>query len=178
MVDSQGCTVTERKAICKLLNEHFTNVGPKMDAKIAKTAKMFNIFSSSKSFYSDPITPHKVVEQLHQLDPSKACGPENIPNQFCKMIGPIIASYLSDIFNACYDQEIYPSILKHTKMIPIHKSGNRNIATNYRPISILCAVSKVFEKLLYKRIEKFLSLNNTFTERQFGFRKGYSLKWH
>ena len=138
-----------------------------MDAKIAKTAKVFNIPCSSKSFYYDPITPHEVVEQLHQLDPSKACGPENIglPNKFYKMIGPIVASYLADMFNACYDQGIYPSILKHTKVISIHKSGNRNSASNYRPISILSAVSKVFENLLYKRIEKFLSLNNTITKR-------------
>ena len=132
MVDSQDCTVTEKKAIglCELLNEHFTNVGPKMDAKIAKTAQVFNIPSSLKSFYYDPNTPHEVVEQLHQLNPSKACGPENIPNKFYKTIGPIIASYLADIFNACYDQGIYPSILKHTKVIPIHKFGNRNSATN------------------------------------------------
>ena len=90
------------------------------------------------------------------------------------MIGPIVAPYVADIFNACYDQGIYPSILKHTKVIPIHKSGSRNSATNYRPISILSAVSKVFEKLLYKRIEKFLSSSNTITERQFGFRQGDS----
>ena len=126
-----------------------------MDAEIAKTAKVFNILSSSKSFYYDPIAPHEVVEQLHQLDPSKACGSENTPNKFYKMIGPIAASYLANIFNACYDQEIYPSTLKHTKVIPISKSGNRNSATNYKPISILPAVSKVFEKLLYKRNEKF-----------------------
>ena len=93
-----------------------------MDAKIAKTAKVFNIPSSSKFFSHDPITPHKVVKQLHELDPSEACSPKNIPNKFYKVIGPIVAHYLANIFNACYDQGIYPSILKlkHTKVIPIH----------------------------------------------------------
>ena len=56
----------------------------------------------------------------------------------------------------------------------IQKSDSGHLCTNYRPISMLSAASKVFEKLLYKRIEKFSSLNNTITERRFGFRQGYS----
>ena len=90
------------------------------------------------------------------------------------MIGPIIAPYLSNIFNNCYNNETYPSVLKHAKVTPIHKSGRKDIVSNYRPISILSAVSKIFEKLLYSRLEKFFSLNNVIAKQQFGFRPGFS----
>ena len=59
-------------------------------------------------------------------------------------------------------------------MIPVYKSGPKNLPSNYRPISLLSPTSKVFEKLLYVRLEKYFSLHNVITNQQFGFRKGYS----
>ena len=92
------------------------------------------------------------------------------------MIGPIIAPYLSNILKNCYNNETYSSVLKHAKVTPIHKSGRKDIASNYRPISILSAVSKIFEKLLYSRLENLFSLNNVITKQQFGFCPGFSTK--
>ena len=65
-------------------------------------------------------------------------------------------------------------LLKKAKIIPIHKAGGKDRVSNYRPISILCAVSKVYEKLLYIRLEKFFSSYKIITKQQFGFRQGYS----
>ena len=58
------------------------------------------------------------------------------------------------------------------------KGGDRSKPTNYRPISLLPAIGKLYEKLLYKRIYTFLSKNNTFSKNQFGFRSKLSTVDH
>ena len=63
-----------------------------------------------------------------------------------------------------------PEVLKLAKFWPFHKSGDRNDAGNFRPISLLPIISKVFKKILFKRIEDFLNLNKVLSPNQFGFR--------
>ena len=58
--------------------------------------------------------------------------------------------------------------------MPIHKRGSKNIAGNYRPISILSPFAKIFEKITYVRLEKLLTKNEVISPYQFGFRKGHS----
>ena len=65
---------------------------------------------------------------------------------------------------------LFPQCLKIAKIAPFFKNGDCSEPTNYRPISLLPAIGKLFEKLLYKRIYTFLSKNNTFSKTQFGFR--------
>ena len=114
--------------------------------------------------------------QFRQIYAFKASGPENVPDKFYKLLAPIISPYLSSIFTACYESGCFPAVLKCAKIIPLHKSGSRYTTNNYRPISLLSTISKVFEKLLYVRLEKFLSRNNeiTCTKHQFAFCQGYS----
>ena len=69
---------------------------------------------------------------------------------------------------------VFPNKLKIAKVIPLYKSGNRNCTSNYRPISILPTISKIFKKLLHKRIYNFLEHSNLIYDYQFGFRQGHS----
>ena len=66
---------------------------------------------------------------------------------------------------------VFPDELKIGKIIPLYKSGNKSVMSNYRPISILPTISKIFEKLLHKRIYEFFEKNNVIPDYQFGFRK-------
>ena len=112
---------------------------------------------------------------MSQLSSSKACGFENVPNNLYKLITPIISPFLADIFNKSYDLGTFPSILKYAKVIPLHKTGPKHLVNNYRPISLLSPIAKVFEKLLYVRLENFFSCKKVINNnQQFGFRKGYS----
>ncbi|XP_057310296.1 uncharacterized protein LOC130648273 [Hydractinia symbiolongicarpus] len=72
------------------------------------------------------------------------------------------------------DLGIFPSNLKTARVIPIHKKGSKLELTNYRPISLLTNIDKIFEKLIYKRVYGFLEANNVLYKQQFGFRKNYS----
>ena len=146
-----------------------------MNAKIAKASTKFKTPSVTKSFFMKQLHQKKSLHRFVSLILLKQMDQKiYIPNKFYRFIGPIITPYLSNIFNNCYNNETYPSVLKHAKVTPIHKSGRKDIASNYRPISILSAVSKIFEKLLYSRLEKFLSLNNVITKQQFGFHPDFS----
>ena len=68
----------------------------------------------------------------------------------------------------------FPDELKITRVIPLFKSGNRNLMSNYEPISILPTLSKIFEKLIHVRIYQFLDENQVLYHYQFGFRKAHS----
>ena len=145
-----------------------------MDAKILAATKHFTFPSLPSSFMYDPISKNEVYPQILLLNPLKAAGPENVPIKFLKILTPVISTYLRDAFNKCYETGIFPNPLKNTKIFPIYKAKQKDIASNYRPTSLLSPISKIFEKLLYSRLELFFSKNKVITKQQFGFRCGYS----
>ena len=81
---------------------------------------------------------------------------------------------LSLIINLSFCTGIFPNNLKTAKVIPIHKKGSKLELTNYRPISLLSNIDRIFEKILHKRVYGFLSMKKVLYEQQFGFRRGYS----
>ena len=147
-----------------------------MDSKISAPSKNFRLMTKRNisSFYFNSITDDEVLTEIHNLDVKKANGPEDIPIRFIKMIRTILAPLFSKIYNASYDLGIFPTSLKRSKVVPVYKSGTKNIAGNYRPISILSPFSKIFEKLIYVRLEKFLVKNYILSPYQFGFRRNHS----
>ena len=85
-------------------------------------------------------------------------------------MSPTISEQLSQIFNKCVEEECFPNLLKIGVVIPIYKEGLKNEAGNYRPISLLPVVGKLFENLLNKRILGFLIKRKVLSGRQLGFR--------
>lgn len=76
------------------------------------------------------------------------------------------------LVNLSFTTGTFPAILKKAIVLPLHKKGDREVMSNYRPISLLTSISKVFEKLVHARIYKFLSCNDFLSDEQFGFRPG------
>ena len=85
-----------------------------------------------------------------------------------------MAPALSFIINHCLSLGVFPQKLKIAKVIPIHKSGPTDKIENYRPISLLTSLSKIFEKLLLKRLVSFLDTQKILVPVQFGFRRAHS----
>ena len=84
-------------------------------------------------------------------------------NELCKP--------LSLIFNKSFEEGVVPTALKTAKVIPIYKSEDKRLVSNYRPISVLPAFSKVIERLVYNRLINFLNVHNLLSANQYGFRK-------
>ena len=82
-----------------------------------------------------------------------------------------IAGPLSNLINRCLEMAIFPCAEKCSKITPVYKSGEKTIMDNYRPISILPVISKVFERVVHNELYDYLEANNVLSERQFGFRK-------
>jgi hypothetical protein len=86
----------------------------------------------------------------------------------------IIAPYLALIFNNCLDEGVFPDLMKHSKITPIFKSGDCCDPSNYRPVSVLPALSKIFESILYSQMAAHFRFYNILHEKQYGFSKGKS----
>ena len=87
------------------------------------------------------------------------------------MILDKIMPILVFLFNKCLSDGTYPDVLKIARVVPIFKSGNPNNVSNYRPISNLSTINKLFEKILHTRLNSYLENYNIISEFQFGFRK-------
>ena len=104
----------------------------------------------------------------------KSTDHDGIRNKILKLCSPIIEGYLVDAVNKAIETQCFPKNLKEAKVIALSKEGDTSSPESYRPISLLSAMSKVFEKILYTRKRKFFSQTNLFADNQFGFRNQYS----
>ena len=81
---------------------------------------------------------------------------------------------IGKIFNHCIRKGTYPKSLKCAQVVPIHKGGQKDLCNNYRPISLLSPIKKIFEKLLHSRLYSFIEQHNMLSTNQSGFRSGLS----
>ena len=73
---------------------------------------------------------------------------------------------LNHLFNVCIDKSIYPDKMKDAIIKPIYKNNNNKLITNYRPISLLPQISKIFQKIIYNRLSNFINKNNIINNNQ------------
>ena len=125
------------------------------------------------SFYFNPTTSLEVRKHIFSLK-SKPCSIDQIPVSILKSLSNIISPILAKIVNDSMTNGHFPSSLKMAHIVPIHKSGSRNTVGNYRPISILSTYSKIFEKVVYSQLIKYLELKNILYSKQYGFRSNKS----
>ena len=103
-----------------------------------------------------------------------AVGYDNISINLIKESIDIIISPLTCIINLSITSGIVPKQLKIARVIPLFKSGEQDIFTNYRPVSVLPAFSKILERVMYNRLLRFLNNHNILSDNQYGFRKHHS----
>ena len=120
-------------------------------------------------------TPQEILNVINGLDASKACGPDKLPTRFLKMVAIYIAEPLAKLFNKSLSAGKYPTLWKNANVKPVFKGkGSPSDIKNYRPISLLPCVSKILEKLMFKRIYEHINTNGLLTDRQSGYRPGHS----
>ena len=106
-----------------------------------------------------------------KLDLSKASGPDYIPVVVLKNCEPKLSYILAELFNKYLREFCFPDCWKVSSVVPVFKNvGERSTTKNYRPVSLLSVVSKVFEKLVNNRIVDHLEKCDLFSYFQYGFR--------
>ena len=108
-----------------------------------------------------------VFQYLSRLDPAKAMGIDNIPNLVLKYCSQSLCSPIHHLFQQCVKQGYLPNEWRIHKIIPIYKSGDKSSVKNYRPISLLCCISKVLESIIYDQI--YDTISSHISTNQFGF---------
>ena len=83
-----------------------------------------------------------------QLDSNKSSGVDEVPTKFLKCICHILAPVLTSVINTSFLNGFFPDILKLAKVAPLFKDGDRTDMNNYRPISVLSSLSKIFERAI------------------------------
>ena len=125
--------------------------------------------TETNTFFTSPTSPEEVIN-IQDLKTSKRTGPNSLPQKIIKQIKKTISLPLSELINKTLAQGIFPSAFKTAKVVPIFKNESIILCNNFRPISLLSNVSKIIEKLMHKRLNKFLEQETCFYSLQFGFR--------
>ena len=126
------------------------------------------------SIFFEAATETEVIAIVNSLCSGTAAGYDGIPTWSVNKFIGVISKPLTHIINLSLQSGIVPDQLKFARVIPLFKSGEDRLISNYRPISILPVFSKLFEKIVYKRLINYLDSNNILFKKQYGFRKNHS----
>ena len=165
--------VTDCKKMCNIFNHYFVNVGQNLASAIQNNninpinylgERCLNTFSFMAT------TPQEIFNTIKTFD-NKKSSINTVPTFIIKKVSHIISPLLSEIFNQCINEGTFPDKLKTGRVTPLYKEGNVAEVSNYRPITSLSVFSKLFEKLVHKRMTSFISRFNLIKPNQFGFQK-------
>lgn len=129
---------------------------------------------TNKILSSLTITEEEVKQLLLQVDVKKALGPDNVSPYVLKKCAYQLAAPLTLLFRSCLEQQIWPKLWKSARVAAVHKKKSRSQVANYRPISLLSILGKIYEKIIVNRITAFFDENCLLSSKQFGFRKARS----
>ena len=114
------------------------------------------------------------LRKFRQLKNGRASCLESMSNKFLEIAKETIAPSLCDIINCSIKSKIYPHDFKIAIVTPIFKGDETDDLENYRPISVLSTVARIFEKILYNQLYDYLTKHNILEDKQWGFRSLHS----
>ena len=159
--------------IVRLLNEHFASVGRTNAESFPEASQSENVSHIQNSFYMRNTTASE-IDYIIKCMKNKKSEISTYSANILKYISNIVSQPLSRIINKSIRNSYFPEQLKIARVRPIHKGGCPTDMNNYRPISILPLMSKIFERVVYNQLYKFVEKYNLLTNCQFGFRKNRS----
>ena len=160
--------------IADVMNNFFTDVPTKLNIKRSNLPIASHTGCSTRSFHFTSISYEEIVSRINFLDSSKSGGVNQIPEFVYKSIVNLIALPLAIVFNESLASNSFPDSLKIPLVTPIYKIGKKQDPSNYRPISSLSILSKIFESILKDQLMEFLEKDKLLCNRQFGYRKNHS----
>ena len=176
-ISFEGKDFTDKKQITELCNEHFVSAGDKLAQSIQPSDEQSptaHIKTATVEFKFRPLSFLQVMKVIKKLVNSKATGSFGIPNRALKDCAEQIAPSLTHIFNFSLETKVFPDDLKVGKVAPVYKSGDKDNLNNYRPISVLPTIARVFKKILYGQAYDHFTSNKLLGNHQFGFKTLHS----
>ena len=164
----------------KNLNANIENVKDPDFRAILKYKNHPSIIAIKEKSKNEKLSFHevnneKIARGFMRLNKNKASQKSDIPIRIIEDNVDIFADFLCETVNCTIKTSNFPSCLKLADITPLHKKGRKDNKENYRPVSILPTLSKIFERILFEQISGFF--DNFLLEKQCGFRKGYSTQY-
>ena len=177
-ITEKNKVITDPSEVANSFNNYFSNVAQNIltERKYEGNGDFQKFLSHDQpnSIAIDPVDGDEIFSIINKININKAYGPASFPSQILHLIKNIISKPLSWIANICFSTGVHPDKLKLAKVIPIYKKGSKTLTSNYRPISLLSNLNKIFEKLVFSRVYSFIDKNNSIYNLQYGFRPKYS----
>ena len=189
--------ITDDKAIAEIFNEFYVNIVPNLkismennfDIEFIKTENpVLNAVNKYKNhpsvimikekikpienFSFFPVQYDDVLRKIGNLDSSKSSQQTDIPTKILNYNSEYFAGYFDENINFCFENSCLPSDLKFADVTPAYNKKSKNSKDNYRPVSILSSISKLYERCIYDQMEAYFK--TILSPKQCGFRKGFS----
>ena len=172
-----GVELTDDKEIADGLNNYFCKVGKHIASGTKTQPGQFHRYLRDKvnqTFFLAPAIEEEVYRELMSQNPRKSCGPDQITPKLIKQSAVQLTIPLTIIFNKAIVSATYPNPWKIAKVLALYKKNSRYIPDNYRPISLLNCLGKIFEKLIYNQMISFIEKHKIIYIYQYGFRRKHS----
>lgn len=165
--------VENEQCIAECFKNHFETCATSLALNLPASQDTCGVMPQGDDWSFKTVTESDIVKIISSLKNKNSCGPDLLSNRMIKTEKYAFARLLRPLINECIIVGHFPESLKSALVIPIFKKGAQDNLNNYRPISLLPVMSKVFEKVLNEQITRVIE-NGYIDDNQFGFRKAYS----
>ena len=155
-------------------NDYFSNIGARLSSSLPPNNDYINttvpLTNTCVFYHTDEVEVYSLLRDM----PNKGNSLYDIKPKLLNLVSYKIVPILVYLYNMCIDNGVYPSVLKEARVVPVFKTGDRELVSNYRPISNLSSFNKLFELLTFNRMYNFIAKFNILSKSQFGFMRSSS----
>ena len=156
--------IREKREISNTMNNYFCSVGEDLAKNVEKSSNplltgKYTVNQTAVWFEFKEVECTHIRDAICKMKTSKGSGNDNISSYFLKISLPFITKSLCCIFNKSILKCVFPAQWTIARVTPIFKEGDKNTKWNYRPISVLPVISRLFEKLIYNQLYEYMSTN-------------------
>ena len=175
----EGNVISNKKDISDTINQYFSSVGTTLAEEIEDSPNPllsgeYHLNTRNSIFKFSPLRVRDVSVAIDKVKTSKGYGTDGISSYFLKLALPFIEGSLVLMFKKSLGTASFPDSWKTARVTPIFKDGEKEEKSNYRPISILPVILKVFERIVFNQLYEYLNRNFLLYKRQSAFREFFS----
>ena len=179
VIEHNGTLYKTNNEICNVFNYYYRNIALEIAKQLDSPMHHFDYYlkqsnQPTEQFVMSEVTESDVKKVISSLSNKTSTGPDGLSNKILKSILPNISKELTLCINKSFNENIFPTVLKKTKISPLYKKNDRTKCVNYRPIAQLSPLSKLLEQIAMTQVTEFFDRQNIITSRQFGFREKHS----
>ena len=184
-LNKDGIKHFDDKSNAAIFKDFFCDLANNLVSKLPSPSKKFcesslNLYykkykvKNGSKFNFSYVSSETIQKLLDKIDTDKAAGIDNISGKFLRDGASLLAKPISQLCNISIKYSTFPTACKIAKLKLLYKKGSKTEPKNYRPISLLPLISKIFEKIVHDQTQNFINENEFFYHYQSGFRKNYS----